>query len=115
MTGGCSELCRVSIAYSAKTEKTAEFLRALAEDGIQIYSLCGSFGKKNQLSFVLRATDISSALRSVSLLNSDGKRTKTRIEVCRTFETRPFGGFSALSEDETPLSVSATRIEKAKF
>ena len=115
MTGGCSEYCRVTINYSADTKKTSEFLRALAEAGIETHALCGSFGKKNRLTFTTRAANVAAALRSVALLNTDGKRTKTRVEVCRTFDIVPFRGFSSISEDETPLSVSATRIEKAKF
>ena len=115
MTGGCSEYCRITINYSADTKKTSEFLRALAEAGIETHALCGSFGKKNRLTFTTRAANVAAALRSVALLNTDGKRTKTRVEVCRTFDIVPFLDFSSISEDETPLSVSATRIEKAKF
>ena len=115
MTGGCSEYCRITINYSADTKKTSEFLRALAEAGIETHAFCGSFGKKNRLTFTTRAVNVAAALRCVALLNTDGKRTKTRVEVCRTFDIVPFMDFSSISEEETPLSVSATRIEKAKF
>lgn len=115
MIGGCSEYCRVTVNYSANMKKTSEFLRALANAEIETHSLCGSFGKKNRLAFTTKASNVASALRCVAILNTDGKRTKTRVEVCRTFDIGTFRGFSAVSEDETPLSVSATRIEKAKF
>lgn len=73
MTGGCSEYCRITINYSADTKKTSEFLRALAEAGIETHALCGSFGKKNRLTFTTRAANVAAALRSVALLNTDGK------------------------------------------
>ena len=105
----------MEIMYRADMKKTSEFLHSLAEEGIEVYSLCGRFGEENTLLFTTRAVNIAAALRCVKLLNESGNRTKTRIEVCRTFETGRFDGFDLLSENETPLSVSATVIEKASF
>ncbi len=96
-------------------KKTSEFLRALADAGAETRSLCGIFGKKSRLEFTTKASSVADALRCVAIFNANGKRTKTRVEVCRTFDIVDFRGFGDFSDDETPLSVSATRIEKAKI